>query len=255
MTMTFSTEVGAEDNDFAQEYPTLFGITLTPKMSGILLGVFGLAGAGYIIMNMVLPAQASYKTLATDLQTKQAQVEQLKQGVAAEIIQEKEADLQKAAEDKLQVLALFSTAATLDTLLLDINQFIEGNNAKLISYTPGAEISIIDDGSLGDLVNGKLKRQTIELEIQGTYEKTQSVIRDIERLQPVLLVKNLSSNVSEGLFYMVKLDKGNQPKILPLPPILNTKFTLELLLPRSPEELAAEAAAAAPPPEGEQPPQ
>lgn len=244
MTMTFSTEVGDEQG-FAQEYPTVFGITFTPKITGIILGLVGVAAAGYIYLNMVQPAQEKSKTIQTDLETKQAQVEQLKKGVAAEIIAEKEAELEKAKEKQNQVLALFSTEETLDTLLLDINSFIEGNNAKLISYTPGEEISIIEDGSLGSLVDGKLKRQTIEMQIEGTYETTQSIIRDIERLQPVLLVKNLNSNGSESQSLIVKVDDSNNLEILPLPPILNTSFSLELLLPRSPEELAAEAAAAA----------
>jgi type IV pilus assembly protein PilO len=61
--MTFSDELSIVDQgnfDSSPSYPVIFGITLTPKIGGILFGVLGLAATAYLFLNMVMPTWDTY---------------------------------------------------------------------------------------------------------------------------------------------------------------------------------------------------
>ena len=105
---------------------------------------------------------------------------------------------------------------------------------------------LIEDGSFGIEVNSKLKRSIVNVDIEGDFEQTQSIMRNIERLQPLLLVKNYNSRLSAP---EMSDDKDNPVQIGIGK--LTTTFALEALMPLNTEEaadLAAKAAAAAAPP-------
>ncbi|MBF2020122.1 MAG: pilus assembly protein [Hydrococcus sp. C42_A2020_068] len=243
--MTFADEPISKNGLEAEEqgnYPTAFGITFTPQVSGIALAILGVLGAVYILANFVMPAYQNYQTLTTDEKAKEDQVNQQKSGVIEKKLQETETKLKQAQNLKSEVLNLFSSQATLDTLLIDINKFVASKNAKLVNYKPqGNEATIVNDGSLGTLVNNKLKRQTINLELEGTFEQTQSILRDIERLQPLLLVKNISSKMTVSPFVVLPNPKTKQTELISLPSMLKTTLTLDVVLPLTPEEAAAVA--------------
>ena len=145
-------------------------------------------------------------------------------------------------------MSLFSNEKTLDTLLLDLNRVIESTNArtqrnsvrsKLKQFTPVNQTAeVIADGSLGANVNGKLKRRTIDIAFDAPMEKTQSILRNIERLQPLLLVKNYESKLLETPILTSSIRR---------PTTITTSFQLQALIPVSPEEAAAAAPPATPP--------
>ncbi|MGP1375342.1 MAG: hypothetical protein ACTS3T_21120 [Almyronema sp.] len=96
--------------------------------------------------------------------------------------------------------------------------------AELYQFDPSQAV-IVQDESLGPELVGKLERQTINVGIQGLYGQTQAVIRNLERLEPLVLIRNLQQEIAplgpdlseedvQGLF---------RP--------LNTTFTLEVLVP------------------------
>jgi type IV pilus assembly protein PilO len=140
----------------------------------------------------------------------------------------------------------------LDTLLLDLNRLVESGNellpanavkAKMRKFAPDAQrTEIVNDGSLGVAVNGKLKRAKVNVEISGTYKQTQAILRNIERLQPLLLVKEYQSTIQpeEALDATGKKFKRSGDAAI------TTSFQLQALMPLSPEEAAAAAKAAAP---------
>lgn len=227
----------------------IFGISLTPKLISIILGSLGLAGAVYLLINFVIPAWETFQ----QQQTKQNQLQQVVDQKKT-IIQQMETVKQEQAVSKqqqLQVLALFANEKTLDTLPLDLNRLVESSNtqippnavrAKLRKYVPTGKAEPITDSSLGSLVNGKLKRSSINIEIIGTYEQTQSILRNIERLQSLLIVKDYQSSlVPEGA---TQQDKTVMPRVGPAP--ISTSFQLQALMPLSQEEVAAAAKAAQP---------
>ncbi len=136
-------------------------------------------------------------------------------------------------------------------MLLDLNRLVETSNAQVANgvrgelkrFVPASQKpEAINDGSLGILVNGKLKRSSINIQITGTYEQTQSILRNIERLQPLLLVKDYQSTLEA-----VRSDPSSEKGVKRFGPApLSTSFQLQALMPLNPEEVAAAAAKAAP---------
>lgn len=241
--MTFSDEMnfeGAELEEESSAYPVVFGITFTPIISGILIGVLGLAGAAYMLMNMVMPAwdtfiqkQGTKQQLETEIQGKEARLQS---------IDELNAKLAQSKRQQTQVWAVFANEKTLDTLLIDLNRLVEAGNAQLSSnavkaklqkFAPDSQgVQPVTDGSLGAEVNGKLKRSSTDIVIKGTYEQTQSILRNIERLQPLLLVKDYQSTLVNETF-----EEGKPARVGPTP--ITTSFKLEALVPMNPQEVAA----------------
>jgi type IV pilus assembly protein PilO len=242
-------EHGGEFDQATPASPVVFGIAFTPKIIGILVAVIGLAGAGYMFINLLMPAWESYQQQQAKSSELQGQIDQKKANIK-QINQVKD-ELAQAKQQKVQVLGLFANEKSLDTLLLDMNRLVESGNtstsvnavrAKLKKFEPvSSKPEPIIDGTLGVLVDGKLQRSTINAEITGSYEQTQSIIRNIERLQPLLILKEYQSTVAP-LELKSALDKTS---VQVGPTAINTSFQLQVLMPLSPEEIAAAAAAKA----------
>ncbi len=244
---TFSGQGGEVSSETS--YPVAFGITFTPKVIGIVVGFLGLAGGAYILLNMIMPAWETYQQKQQQANDLQSQIEQKKASVKQ--IDQVKADLAQAKRQNIQVLSLFANENTLDTLLLDINRLIEATNsqvapnavrAKLKRFVPAAQqAEPINDGSFGPIVDGKLKRSSITLEIEGTFEQTQSIMRNIERLQPLLIVKDYQARLSPE-----QTTNGSGEEVIrrvgPAP--ITTSFEIQALMPLNPEEIAAKAQAA-----------
>lgn len=245
--MTYSEDfISYEDGkvNAAPTYPTVFGITLTPAVSGVLIAVLGLAGALYILMNMLMPALQKNQELTQSQNEKQALLAQKQ--ASLQQIEKIQTDLAQAKQQKTEVLALFAQEKTLDTLLLDLNRLVESSNAnlqnkakaKLKRFVPvNQSAEVITDGSLGAEVNGKLKRRTVNIEFEGTFEQTQSILRNIERLQPLLIVRDYQSAIAPP----TSDPKGSSVSSSAL---ITTSFQLQALIPVSPEEAASAAPAA-----------
>lgn len=216
----------------APNYPTAFGVTLTPAVSGALIAVLGLAGSIYLILNLLMPVWQQHQELQASRTQKQAQVDQ--KAALLSQIEQLRVDLAQAKQQKADVTALFASEQTLDTLLLDINRVVESSNARIEGNNARARLrrfvpvnqsaEVIADGSLGPEVNGKLKRRTINLELEGTFEQTQSIIRNIERLQPLLIVRDYQSTLTQA-------STSNQPKSVRGPVTITTSFQLQALMP------------------------
>ncbi|MEA5512699.1 GspMb/PilO family protein [Nodularia sp. UHCC 0506] len=251
MTISQDFQFSDQGEEFGSEksYPVAFGITFTPKVIGIVVGVLGIAGAAYILLNMVMPAWEIYQQKQGQANDLQSQVEQKKASVKQ--IDQVKADLAQAKQQNIQVLSLFANENTLDTLLLDINRLIEATNsqvaanavrAKLQKFVPASEQSEpINDGSLGPIVDGKLKRSSINIEVVGTFEQTQSIMRNIERLQPLLIVNNYEARLSPEP--TTNSEEEEVIRVGPAP--ITTSFELQALMPLNPEEVADQAAEAA----------
>jgi type IV pilus assembly protein PilO len=143
----------------------------------------------------------------------------------------------------------------LHTLLIDTNRLVELRNtpvalspvkAKLRRFIPvGDKPEIINDGSFGELVNNKLKRSTFNVEVVGTFEQTQSIMRNIELLQPLLIVKNYESKLDSSPVIEIR-DSSGRRTTLSGPRQISTSFQLQALMPLTAEEAANAAKAAAP---------
>jgi type IV pilus assembly protein PilO len=268
---------GAEQNGGSQ-YPSMFGIQFTPKVTGIIIGVVGLAGAAYLFMSFVQPVMQTNQTLQTEIETEKANAknkEQLKLDLA-----QAQAELEQAKQQQASVFTLFANQPSLKTLLLDLNKRIENRNtnlkpddvkARLKKFQPDPKASApVTDSSLGTAVNNKLYREVYIVELEGTFAQTMLFMLDLERLKPLLAVKNLKAELdTNDRFYVLQ----QQGRLVPVKvnetgsgqaiakfdqgkPVLNpvrrlkTSFQLQALRPLTPEE---KAKLAPPPTSGTQP--
>jgi type IV pilus assembly protein PilO len=132
--------------------------------------------------------------------------------------------------------------------------------AKLEKFAPAKEgIQIISaedvskDTYLKPPLVGQLRRQTMDVTFQGTFAQAQSIFQAIEKLKPLLIVKDLKvvrkvpigGNQSDGIYAItpggIEFLSNCQPEIVTV-----TSFKLDALLPLKPvePEVAAKTAAA-----------
>lgn len=235
-------------NDGQPAYPTAFGITFTPTVTGAIVAVLGLAGAAYLLVNVLQPEWDRYQQLEADATTKAAQLQQ------PEVLKKRIADAQvklaQAKQQKAAVVSLLGSEKPPDTLLLDINRLVQVRRGQLTKFEPGQQegevaSDIVTDGSLGPELNGKIKRKVFNVNFEGNFDQLQSTLRSIERLQSLLVVKDFKADLDTTIQKYVVNAQG---KLIPVgKPItlIKTSFKLNALMPLTSEE--AKAAAAAPP--------
>ena len=233
---------------FQTAHPNAFGITLSPELSGALFAVLGLGGGLYLCLNQLMPAWENVQKLSADLALKQAQVLQKQAGLQRTA--ELKTALAQAQHQHSEVLAMFGNQNSLDTLLLDLNRIIESANAKLKQHQARAQLQrfvpgnqsaeVITDGTLGERLNGKLKRRVFNVAFTGTFEQTESIFRNIERLQPLLTIKDYQSTRAPS-----PPADGKGKVVRGAPTLINTSFQLQAIMPVSSEESAQAVAIAA----------
>ncbi|MEL6259626.1 MAG: hypothetical protein AAFS06_02335 [Cyanobacteria bacterium J06631_12] len=252
--------VPPDDADFIDEpiNPVVFGVELTPTIIGVMIALVGIGGAGYMYMKMVKPVAEQNATLRTEISDKQAQL--VSQAQQLEDIAKLEAELEAAMQRRRNVYGLFANEETMDTLLLDINQRIKTTNAslngvrnevkakglppllleaELKTFSPGAK-AVVSDGSLGADVNGKLRRESYSINFSGDYAQTQNILRNLERLEPLLMVRNFSLNSGQIVSETV-IGADGQVVIQPKPKI-ETSFQIDALIPTADADVPPEVA-------------
>jgi type IV pilus assembly protein PilO len=251
--MTYSsdlieTEVSNTSFIAAPAYPSVFGITFSPIVSGACVAVVGIGIAGYLFTSSIQPQLSKNQELETKLAQTQDQIQQRKDNVQKIAAAEK--SLASANAQKQIVTGLFASDKKLDTLLLDLNKLVNIRQGELQKFTPEAPVAgggssgaaVVADGSMGTALNYKIKRKGVEVVVQGNFEQTQSILRTIERLDQLLLIKDFRADVDKTT---QKIIVDAQGKVLPQPdPTIKTSFKIQALIPLTP----AEQAAATPPP-------
>lgn len=256
--MTVSGDFIPEDSgvqEAAPEYPTAFGITLTPTVIGVILALVGLGGALYLFLNVLQPALQRRSELAAEVRSKQEDL--ANQEEALQEVEEVEAELEAALTERRSVYGLFSTEEQLDTLLIDLNRQIVPTNvgiedlrrqlidAGLDPELVGARLTLVEplpDQSgvittedleestyYTDQIVGKLRSQKIAVGMQGDFAQIQSIIRNVERLEPLLIIRDFTLEESE-----VNEEFSDLAGIK----VLNAQMVLDALIPTSsPDEL------------------
>lgn len=242
----FIPSVDERDGD-APAYPTVFGIALSPTIIGLLVALLGVGGAIYLFLNQVQPAWQQSQALQADIETKETQIKQ--QGDIKKKIEEANRKLETAKQRREDVYALFADERTLDTLLLDLNRLINARNAKLNSFTPDPQpAAVVTDSSLGPEVNGKLKRKEITVNLEGNFEQTQSIMRSIELLQPLLVIKSFKSDLDKSTQKITVDQRGRVVPVGRADTKIKTSFKLQALMPAAPTAPAAPGTPGAPQP-------
>jgi Tfp pilus assembly protein PilO len=222
-TEEFGTQLGDDFNE-GPDYPSAFGITFTPKVTGIAIGIIGVMIAAYLVFTQVFPAMGEVSKLRQTKKENERTFEQLKNSRLEVVLQTKKAELQEAQEIKQEVANLFSNRETLKTLLLNINGFVNATNVTLNSYTPGPE-EVVEDNFFGELATGKIQKKNYNLNVEGNFAQIQSFLQNIERLQPLLIVTNFNANLSQRQNYSFQ---DNQV-VITGEPILQTTMSVDAI--------------------------
>lgn len=236
---------GAESGEQEDSKGGLFGIQLTPPLLGGLAALAGVAAAVAMFMYLLQPAWEAQGKLNDEIKAKDQQIASLKIGQSKK--QEAEANREREKQLKTQVEALLGEEKTLDTLLLDINKIVKESGAQLKNYKPAdsslSQALFTKDGkpaAAGNLQG--FQSLSVSLEVEGTFAQIQSIVRNIERLEPLLVMGKFDSQVDEQTLELLVSPEG---KVLRLSdPTLKTTFDLLAIVPKSPEETAAKPAPA-----------
>lgn len=226
-----------EGNSERAAYPKLFGITLTPTIIGVLIGLLGALGAFLLWSNFVQPTLDKNQQLKQEIADKEQQL--LAQQETQKRIDEARIRLQEAKQLQADVLGLFASEQSVSTLLLDVNERVNAVNAGIQDPAKRATLSkfainseesgIITDSSLGAAVNNRLRRDVYQVELKGSFPQTASIIRNIERLQPLLIISQFNSDSPEH-----KLVLDNQGRLIPAnqpDTSITTSFRMDALVP------------------------
>lgn len=253
--MTAGDFIAAEDGqefDVGPAYPTVFGLQLTPPVQALAIVLLGVAASFALYNFLVRPIRQQITTVQGQVNEVQAQVDQ--QRASLQDVATLQAQLDEAIQQRVEVYGLLGTTTSLDTLLIDINQQIQSSNAsieeslrsELLQFTPTA---VTPWAAAPPELMGKLNSQSVEISMKALFSQTLNILRNLERLEPLIVVRNLSQ------------EQGDAPEeaVQGLSSPLNTTFTLEVLVPAidptvpppPPPPPEAEAGAeGAPPPEG-----
>jgi type IV pilus assembly protein PilO len=233
----------------APTYPSVFGITFSPLVTGLCVAAVGVGISGYVFISQLQPQLTKNQELESKLAQTQDQIQQRKDNAQKIATAEKNLDL--ANSQKSIVTGLFASDKKLDTLLLDLNKLVNIRQGELQKFTPDAPVAgssgssgaaVVSDGSLGAALNNKIKRKGVSIEVKGNFEQVQSILRTIERLDQLLIVKDFRADVDKTT---QKIVVDAQGKLIPQPEAtIKTSFKIQALIPLSP----AEQAAATPPP-------
>ncbi|MFM2312092.1 MAG: hypothetical protein RLZZ04_1368 [Cyanobacteriota bacterium] len=171
----------------------------------------------------------------TKKETLQSQLNSIKTGDLQLKLAQVESDLAAKKVLKSRVLAMFTSEADLETLLIDLNGFIATNQGNLTQFQPEAEVVTVTDASLGAEIQGKLKKKGISMAFEGTFNETKEILQDLERLQPLLMVQTISSNVKDKPTAILT---GGFSSLAPQKQAeLKTEIKLNAILPMSQTEL------------------
>lgn len=249
-------------------YPTAFGVRLTPRVQAIGLTLLGLAATYALFNGLVKPVLEEKTRLEAEVAEKQSQLDQ--QASTLQGVADLRGDLDQALAQRVEVYGLLGDSQSLDTLLLDINQQIQASNAaiadalrtrpdrlnpaqmatlgfnptqvqrlrnefsadpatqkllytsSLTRFAPTAPVPYTDGPpELAD----KLERQTVEVSMRALFPQALNIIRNIERLEPLIIIRNLQQEIAPPPSGV------SEEQLQGLPRQLNTSFTLEVLVP------------------------
>lgn len=231
---------------------TLFGFTFTSKILGILIGIGGVGIAAYLATTSVAPIWDSVQAGQQNIDTKTAAVTALKGQVASKNnIAEK---IEEANQQNKFVLSLLPSVDNIDTLIRDIQEQIP--KTIVIALPPDFSYEIAGTmrtfQPIAPVKGAQYDTYSFTIGFDGKFEDVLNTIQKIERLKPLLVIKDLKLTKKTLPTTTFKFSRpiaaGKEKEILDiLPPLIGADFTLQAFVPKTEAERKAATAAAAPP--------
>ncbi len=117
--------------------------------------------------------------------------------------------------------------------------------SELLRFNPTSS-SLVVEGVAPELV-GKLERVTVDVSMQALFPQTLSIIRNLERLEPLIIISDLQQTIAPPP------DGASEEELLGISRLLLTDFTMEVLVPVGDPAVPPEPPAPEAPAEGEAP--
>ncbi len=242
--------LGAGEFDDTPSGPVVFGVTLTGKTLGIILGALGVGAAGFIFVNLVSPLLGEIEKNDTQIQEKVSSNDQKKAQIKQKGDPKKKLEEAKAKNEA--VIALMPSPSTLATLLFDLNAQIPElvrvpntfglqieTRAGLKEFRPvtippkAVAVAPAAEGATPP-VGAQFEETKVPIKFSGLFEDLVISIRNIERLKPLLELSNLQVTTVPNLKPAedTRFTPEQQKQILQtLPPVLDVSFDLTARVP------------------------
>jgi type IV pilus assembly protein PilO len=94
--------------------------------------------------------------------------------------------------------------------------------SELISFSPGPA-TLLTDGP--PELNNQLQRYTVDVSMQALFPQTLSIMRNIERLEPLIIIRDVQQTIAptpQGV---------SEDQLIGITRLLQTNYTLEVLVP------------------------
>ncbi|WP_218082662.1 type 4a pilus biogenesis protein PilO [Anthocerotibacter panamensis] len=169
----------------------VFGIELDRRSIAILIGVAGLAIVGVVAFNVTVPKIAEVQSLDEQITTVRQSLDsqtQLRNRLAD--VPTKLARAQQTFENLTDLLPKEESPSI---LLIDIARIVKGSKAELVQYTPGKPTPTTEVAGLSNL-----SKSTSKVSLTGTFAQSLNVLKDLERLEQLLKVEDLTVTPATG---------------------------------------------------------
>jgi type IV pilus assembly protein PilO len=95
--------------------------------------------------------------------------------------------------------------------------------SELLRFNPSPSSLVVED--IPPELSGKLERVTVDVSMQALFPQTLSIMRNIERLEPLIIIRDMQQSIApppEG---------ASEEQLLGISRLLLTDYTLEVLVP------------------------
>jgi type IV pilus assembly protein PilO len=182
--------------------PVIAGIELTPMRIGIAVGSLGVLAAGLLAFINLRPLLEEIQTVEAEIVQLTAQLTQTEQQVAAlPEVPVLEGRLVAARAANEEISRLLPNPENIDTQLIDVTRLMELSATGLRSFVPSARTAG-GEGVPAPLA-AQIQVQNSTISMRGTYEDIIGLMNNIERLETLLQVSNLS----------IQFDTANAPEL------------------------------------------
>ncbi|WOD38287.1 hypothetical protein [Nodosilinea sp. E11] len=117
--------------------------------------------------------------------------------------------------------------------------------SELLRFNPSPSVLVVDGPPE---LSGKLERVTVDVSMQALFPQTLSIMRNIERLEPLIIIRDMQQSIAPPPA------GASEEQLLGISRLLLTDYTLEVLVPVGDPNVPPQPAAEEPA-EGEAPPE
>jgi len=236
--MTANLGAGVNLADDTSEGLSLFGITLNSRTIGIVLAVAGVGLAVWGTSQYTAPNLEKIEKNENDIRSKGESIATKDSQITAKGNVLEKVEIAKSKNQA--VLDLLPTTENMNTLLVDLNAQIPEivripNQFNLVVETRSG----LKDYKPVELPakDAQYSQNVVNVKFAGTYQDIVEVIRKIERIQPLLQMKNLKLKpVTLVPAETKRYTAEQQAQILKvLPPVLDVSFDLIANTPKPPQ--------------------